>query len=142
MISCTRRLEFDAAHRLLGHESKCINVHGHRYAVEITCWAEELDGVGRVVDFSVIKKAVGGWIDRDLDHVYISHQHDPIHTLLLKAGLQVYLMPLGEEPTAENMARMIAKKAQELLAPWKLLVDRVRLYETPNCWADWSASDE
>ena len=34
MITCTRRIEFDAAHRILNHESKCKMLHGHRYVVE------------------------------------------------------------------------------------------------------------
>lgn len=29
-FSCTRRLEFDAGHRVPLHESKCKNPHGHR----------------------------------------------------------------------------------------------------------------
>ena len=33
-ITCTRRIEFDAAHRVMGHEGKCKHLHGHRYALE------------------------------------------------------------------------------------------------------------
>ena len=50
-----RRHEWDAMHRIPLHESKCKAFHGHRYAAEITCQAEQLDHLGRVVDFSVIK---------------------------------------------------------------------------------------
>lgn len=55
MITCTRRLEWDAMHRIPRHESKCRAFHGHRYAAEITCLAPELDSPGRVVDFGVVK---------------------------------------------------------------------------------------
>ena len=34
--TCTRRIEFDAAHRVMEHESKCRHLHGHRYAIEAT----------------------------------------------------------------------------------------------------------
>ncbi len=43
MITCTRRIEFDAAHRILNHESKCKMLHGHRYAIEATFEAKNLD---------------------------------------------------------------------------------------------------
>ena len=58
MIEITRRLEFDAGHRVLGHEGKCKNLHGHRYSAEITVTAPDLDGLGRVIDFGVIKEKV------------------------------------------------------------------------------------
>ena len=32
-LTCTRRLQFCAGHRVYGHESKCANVHGHNLAV-------------------------------------------------------------------------------------------------------------
>ncbi|MDP2056292.1 MAG: 6-carboxytetrahydropterin synthase, partial [Thiobacillus sp.] len=32
----TRRLEFDAGHRIPNHASQCRHLHGHRYALEIT----------------------------------------------------------------------------------------------------------
>jgi hypothetical protein len=32
----TRRLEFDAGHRIPDHASQCRHLHGHRYALEIT----------------------------------------------------------------------------------------------------------
>ena len=32
----TRRLEFDAGHRIPNHDSRCRHLHGHRYAIEVT----------------------------------------------------------------------------------------------------------
>ena len=32
----TRRLEFDAGHRIPNHQSQCRHLHGHRYALEVT----------------------------------------------------------------------------------------------------------
>ncbi|MDR1848594.1 MAG: 6-carboxytetrahydropterin synthase, partial [Zoogloeaceae bacterium] len=56
----TRRLEFDAGHRIPDHQSQCRNLHGHRYALEITLEGEvnakpgETDS-GMVMDFADIK---------------------------------------------------------------------------------------
>ncbi len=131
----TRRLEFDAGHRLLRHESKCRNVHGHRYAVELTCEAEALDAVGRVIDFGVVKAVVGGWIDEHLDHGYIGEADDPILEAARKVGSKVHSVSFP--PTAEHLARYLFDVASNLLGgSYKIRVVRVRLYETPNGWAD------
>ena len=136
MPVCTRRIAFDAGHRVLRHESKCRNVHGHRYVADITVTAPELDAIGRVVDFGVVKEFVGGWVDSAWDHGYIGHPDDPLLSIIEKRGLKVYRMPSGCNPTAESMAEVLGIQAQELLPD--LIVSQVRLYETPNCWADWS----
>ncbi len=136
--TCTRRIEFDAGHRLQKHESKCRNVHGHRYVVDITCESESLDEVGRVIDFSEIKRIVGGWIDDKLDHGFIFEATDPFGLALATIETKVYVVPFS--PTAENLVVFLAAQAQFLLKPAGIKVTHVRLYETPNGWADWSAS--
>lgn len=132
----TRRLEFDAGHRLLGHESKCRNLHGHRYTVELTVEAAELDHVGRVIDFGVVKAIVGGWIDEHLDHGYIGEAEDPILAAARAAGLKVH--GVSFPPTAEHLARYLFDVASNLLGgSYKIRVARVTLFETPNGRADY-----
>ena len=87
MIKCTRRIEFDAAHRILEHESKCKMLHGHRYALEITVKAEKLDKLGRVVDFGVIKEVVGQWIDNNWDHnTILSNKDQKMGSMIAKGN--------------------------------------------------------
>lgn len=141
MITCTRRLEWDAMHRIPRHESKCAAFHGHRYAAEITAHAPELDDRGRVVDFGVIKERVGGWIDQKWDHTALLMRGDPdpaIPALAASnaaAGRPVYWMDVP--PTAENIAAELARVAGELLADTGVRVVRVRIWETPNGSAEW-----
>lgn len=131
----TRRLEFDAGHRLLGHEGKCRNLHGHRYAVELTVKAYEgLDAVGRVIDFSVIKSVVGGWLDEHLDHGYIGQEGDELLEAASSVGSKIHVVSFP--PTAELLAAHLFMIATDLLGDFGILVVRVRLYETPNGWAD------
>jgi 6-pyruvoyltetrahydropterin/6-carboxytetrahydropterin synthase len=139
-ITCTRRVEFDAGHRVYGHESKCSHAHGHRYSVEITAEAD-LDSVGRVIDFSVLKVVIGGWIDANWDHGFICWDQDPIQNLIkqvpdTKGGPQkLFLLPYN--PTAENMARYLLESVcPALLGPTGVRVTRIRLYETPNGYSD------
>jgi 6-pyruvoyltetrahydropterin/6-carboxytetrahydropterin synthase len=136
MLTITRRIEFDAGHRLTNHESKCRNVHGHRYAALITVRAPSLDEVGRVIDFGKVKEIVGGWVDEKWDHGFIAESKDPIISWLASNDMKVFIM--GCPPTAENMSKQLFKKAELLLAPLGIEVTNVRLFETPNCYADYN----
>lgn len=144
MITCTRRIEWDAMHRIPRHESKCRAFHGHRYAAEITCVAPALDPLGRVVDFGVVKDRVGGWVDAHWDHTALLMRDDPdpatavIAEANARLGRPVYWF--SAPPTAENIVAELARVAGELLADTGVTVVRVRLWETPNGSAEWTAS--
>lgn len=142
---CTRILEFDAAHRIQNHGGKCQHLHGHRYKAEITCCATNLNAVGVVIDFSDIKRIVGKWIDDNLDHNTIYQEADEMMCALAVAHETLsrdYEIPhrawFGTvlAPTAENLSRLIYDVAKRLLSA-EITVTRVRLWETPNCYADW-----
>ncbi|MBN2799723.1 MAG: 6-carboxytetrahydropterin synthase [Deltaproteobacteria bacterium] len=141
MVSCTRRIEWDAMHRIPRHESKCRAYHGHRYAAEITCHTEELDDRGRVIDFGVVKELVGGWVDREWDHTAILMRGDPEPAIQAIAeanerlGRPVYW--LDAPPSAENIVAELARVANELLEGTGVEVVEIRLWETPNGSATW-----
>lgn len=136
-ITCTRRIEWDAAHRVLRHESKCATLHGHRYVALITCEAPKLDDVGRVVDFGVVKERVGGWVDKHWDHTTLVNRHDARLLAFCLAEMEYgnktpSVFP--GEPTAENIATTLLAIATELLADVDgLTVSKVVVFETPNC---------
>ena len=142
-IVCTRKLEWDAMHRVPGHEGRCKAFHGHRYAAEVTCLAPQLDGLGRVIDFGVLKDIVGGWVDATWDHTAILMRADPdpaVQAIIAsnKAhGRPAYLLDVP--PTAENIAAELAMRAQKLLARTGISVVEVKVWETPNCSATWTA---
>jgi len=158
MPTATRRLEFDAGHRVLKHESKCKHLHGHRYVAEITVNnpSDGLDEKGRVIDFGVLKTIVGAWIDENWDHNLLLHPQDPVAQLwkiphldselksmlggqCIFGGKKPFIFPEGTNPTAENIAIQLFYVAQELLnnaGHSKIRVLKIRVYETPNCWAD------
>jgi 6-pyruvoyltetrahydropterin/6-carboxytetrahydropterin synthase len=140
VITATRKLTFCAAHRVLGHESKCKNLHGHNYTVMITAEALVLDDCGRVVDFSVLKDKVGGYINAYWDHGCILNQADPLLTLFAPTGTlddhPCYALP--KNPTAENMAAYIgAIIAPQVLEEHQITVTQVDVWETENCFATW-----
>jgi 6-pyruvoyltetrahydropterin/6-carboxytetrahydropterin synthase len=135
LISVTRRLEFDAGHRLIAHESKCANAHGHRYVAEIECTSDRLDQVGRVIDFGEVKRLVGGWIDDKWDHAFLVEEGDPLYLWLESNAQRVYVFPPGHPPTAENIAAHLLMQSRLLLATKAIYVCSVKVWETPNCWA-------
>ena len=57
-ITVMRKVAFCAGHRLLNHEGKCANLHGHNYLVEFHITGNEVDDLGRVVDFADIKRCL------------------------------------------------------------------------------------
>lgn len=149
-VMITKRLEFDAGHRLLNHESKCFNVHGHRWAVEVTCSfgpkRDGLDKAGRVTDFGNIKTVFGKWLDDTLDHTYIANDKDPLLGAIQTVNTRpVYVVPF--EPSSENLAEHLAKMAQLLMVRLGVRVVELALYETPTSKAvyrlaeDWEPSE-
>lgn len=85
MYKVKKRLEISGAHRLtLDYESKCRNLHGHNWIIEIYLQSEQLNKNGMVMDFTHIKSAIAG----KLDHQNLNEVFD-------------------FNPTAENIARWI-----------------------------------
>ncbi len=133
-ITLMRRIPFCAGHRLLGHEGKCANLHGHNYVAEIYVSGSEVDEVGRVVDFAVINHLFKGWIDENWDHGMILASDD---TNAINAMAQVEpskVFPLPYNPTAENIARyLLTEVGPGLLSTiqgYELKLSKVVIWET------------
>src|SRR3954469_22876941 len=105
MYQVSRELRFCYGHRLLNYDGKCRFLHGHNGRAVITLAAAQLDALGMVLDFSHIKRVVGGWIDAHLDHRMLLHKDDPMLPHLKAQGEPVYLLDVN--PTAENIAKLI-----------------------------------
>ncbi len=142
----TRRLEFDAGHRIPNHNSQCKHLHGHRYAIEITLAGEVVttEGVseqGMVMDFSDVKRIAKERVVDVWDHAFLVYRGDQVVLDFLNTLPNHKTVILNVIPTAENLA----KAAFDLLLDAyrdtygnHLHLTRVRLYETPNNWADYS----
>lgn len=133
MFHVTREIDFCYGHRLLNYEGKCRHLHGHNGRALITLEASKLDERGMVLDFGDIKAVMNAWIDDNLDHRMILCRDDPAVEVLRQLGEPIYL--LDENPTAENIARLI----YDVTATKGFPVVEVRLWETPRCFATYSA---
>lgn len=148
MITIERRHQFCSGHRVNNHEGKCRHMHGHNYVVFFEATSQGLDPLGRVIDFSVLKERLCGWIDRNWDHKFLYWKSDEMVRRLVETSTSPDMDSLGWtavdfNPTAENMADHLLR----VVAPMQLLstgvtVIRVRLFETENCVATASLTQE
>ena len=131
MFTISRQFTFCYAHRLQGHTGKCADLHGHNGTVKIELRKSQLNSQGMVADFIDVKNSIGEWIETTLDHRLILHEADPLADVLREHREPILTLPI--EPTAENLAKLIYEKAEELGLP----VCAVTFWETENCAAEY-----
>ncbi|HXU92492.1 MAG TPA: 6-carboxytetrahydropterin synthase QueD [Gallionella sp.] len=140
----TRRLEFDAGHRIPNHNSQCKHLHGHRYAIEITLsgniiTTEGQSEQGMVMDFSDVKRIAKEKVVDAWDHAFLVYRGDRMVSDFLASMPGHKTVVLDVVPTAENLAQTafgILSVAYRDVYGNNLRLERVRVYETPNNWAD------
>jgi len=113
LISKTFR--FEAAHKLVGYDGDCANLHGHSYVLEV-CVKDEVSNNGMVMDFKELKNIVSAQVIDILDHQYLNDMFG--------------------NPTAENILIWIIRKLQ----PQIPTICRVKLWETTDSFVEWGAS--
>jgi len=148
ILEITRKLEFDAGHRIPNHHGQCKHLHGHRYQLEITISGEMIkksgaSDEGMVLDFGQIKQIAKEQLVDLWDHAFLVARADTEVLNFLNKLPNHKTVILDEIPTVENLA----EKAFAMLSPLiekefegRIYLKKVRLYETPNCWADVSVS--
>ena len=140
----TRRLEFDAGHRIPDHQSQCRHLHGHRYALEITLSGDIIEAHGQAIngmlmDFSEVKTLAKTHLVDAWDHAFLAYKGDSALVQLLEQLPGHKTVLLDAVPTAENLATIAYKTLASIYHDrygTSLRLENVRLYETPNCWAD------
>lgn len=127
-----------AGHRVHGHEGKCRHLHGHNYRITFTCESDDLDDIGRVIDFSEMKAKLCMWLEDEWDHKMLIWEHDPLAEVLPNIDPTVVIVPFN--PTAENIAQHLV----EVVGPTQLAGTGIKLVhcdveETRKCSASFSA---
>jgi 6-pyruvoyltetrahydropterin/6-carboxytetrahydropterin synthase len=137
MITIERYHDISCGHRVAGHENKCAHLHGHNYRITFKCEGE-LDHLGRVIDFSVIKEKLCNWLEDNFDHKFLMWNEDPLVQYVNPVFWEGFVFtPFN--PTAENMAEYLC----EVICPQQLkdtgvIVTSVRVEETRKCSAEYS----
>lgn len=115
MFELSVSTHFSGAHHLEGYEGSCSGHHGHNWEVEVFLRGDELNSLGIVVDYRVLKAKLKTVMET-LDHKDLNEapQFD------------------GINPSSENIARYIHASMSEELQGLPCKVARVRVHETPT----------
>jgi 6-pyruvoyltetrahydropterin/6-carboxytetrahydropterin synthase len=130
-LNIMRRIKFCAGHRLYRHGGKCEFFHGHNYTADFYVTSEEVDSVGRVIDFAELKRLLKGWIDEHWDHAFLLNVEDENGIAAIKSvePTKFYILPYN--PTAENMARYLLEEiGSELFVGTGVTLTKVVIWET------------
>lgn len=121
MFEVAYETTFCATHRLTRADQPIEALHGHDWRVEAVAAGEGLDAIGVVVDFEVLKKAVGEIAARF--HYKDINQHPAF---------------AGRSPSAEAVARYFFEEVRRGMGEGGRLLRRVRVWEAPGCSATYA----
>ncbi|TWI69183.1 6-pyruvoyltetrahydropterin/6-carboxytetrahydropterin synthase [Pseudoduganella lurida] len=144
MLTITRKLEFDAGHRIPDHKSQCRNLHGHRYTLEITLTGQVITAEGNsdngmIMDFSDVKALAKAHLVDVWDHAFLVYDRDTSVKEFLSSLPDHKTVVIDRIPTVENLAAVafdILKAAYKDRYGTGLRLHKLVLHETPNCWAE------
>ena len=118
MYEVSTEAEFSAAHFLRNYGGKCEKLHGHNWRVRIVISSPGLDMKGLAMDFTKLKDIADRLIER-FDHVNLNE-----------------LPEFKEEnPTTENIARVIFEGLESMVTEELVRVKEVRVGESDGNWA-------
>lgn len=160
MFTISKHIELDVGHRVPLHESKCRNIHGHRYKVQMTISGPLINAgaeSGMVKDFGFLKDILMEVVHNVFDHRLVLQFSDPVaqalvqnqdmYSDLLKDMVDDPMSPRGlalmhgpettlivlmpRPPTAENLARLWGERCRSQLPNGVMLVN-LTVWETPT----------
>jgi len=118
MYEVAIRARFAAAHRLNNYGGKCEALHGHNWVVEVGVKGAELDEVGLLMDFKVLKGHVRSTLE-EIDHTMLNdHQYFA-----------------EQNPSSEHIAKWLYDQIATKLEDPKLHVSFVRVWESEDAAA-------
>ena len=109
---------FAAAHRLALVGSKCENLHGHNWKIEVFLTGDRLNDAGVLMDFGDIKALLRDIIGR-LDHQFLNE-------------LPIFA---GRQPSSERIAAFVAEELQKAIGGPSVRVSRVSAWESEDACA-------
>lgn len=144
MIKITKTIEWEMGHRIPNHDSKCRNLHGHHYKLDLSLSGpinsdKGSSSEGMVIDFGEIKKLLLTTIYDALDHSFMIYEHDNVMRSFFKnydhENFKVIIVPFI--PSVENISQWSYNQIIHLI-PQSLNIENIRVYETPSSWADFT----
>ena len=118
MYEIFKEMWISGAHRLRDYRGPCENLHGHNWRIRVYIGARELNELGMVIDFKVLKQAMKEVCD-PFDHIYLN-ETPPFDTV---------------NPTAENICRHVFDEVNRRVKDGRVKVTRAMVWETDGSCA-------
>ena len=115
---------FAAAHRLTMVGTKCENLHGHNWKIEVYVKGQSIDAGGVLVDFGVIKRHVRALMET-LDHKFLN---------------ELDYFQDGTPPSSENIAKYLADSLTARMDLPGVCISRVTAWESDDASATYIPS--
>jgi len=115
---------FAAAHQLTMVGSKCENLHGHNWKIEVFLTGNRLNDAGVLMDFGDIKALLRDIIGR-LDHQFLNE-------------LPIFA---GRQPSSERIAAFVAEELQKAIGVSAVRVSRVSAWDSEDACATYIPQD-
>lgn len=148
----TKEIEIDMAHRVCFHRSKCRNLHGHRYKIEVGVNDKINENYGEsdygmVIDFSDLKQIMMDYLDKPFDHGAVFFEKDPYRNKLeeiisLNDQSPDKLHFVDFMPTAENLCKYWFGLVDKPLMEKGIYLEHVKVWETPTSTAIYRRGDD
>ena len=116
----TKYIEIDSGHRIPEHDSKCRNLHGHRYKVEAELLADNLiqsgSESGMVKDFGFLKECLINAV-QPMDHTLMLYSKDDFAKKILKdcAGM---IGEYSDKEYEKELKDIYLKRDQRTISYW------------------------
>lgn len=137
----TKEIEIDMGHSVTNHKSKCRNIHGHRYKIEVGVDDKVItesgsSDEGMVIDFSDLKEIMMEEIDGGYDHGFVIWDQDPRVEAFkewMSEGQKIVVVDFV--PTAENLVKHWYELIKPRLQERNIRIKHVKIWETPTSTA-------
>lgn len=148
-----RSFTVESGHMLSRHPEGCRFPHGHTRTIDVVLAGSKLNSNGMLVDFKALNMALSETMTR-FDHSLAVNSVDPfLPQLQAHYPPEALIIFEDQEPTTEVIAKFLFEFVDEILrAGWASMSDggiryeipagsasleRVRVSETPNSWAEY-----
>lgn len=128
-IRLKTKFDFSSAHRLVGYNGNCKQIHGHLWVVELEIIgsSKDLNKVGMLWDFNN-RKNIKNLFDHKIILKKCKENKQIIKSMFFQFGNDGYYL-MEENPTAENLCLEILNILKKQNKKLKYVV---RVFENPN----------
>lgn len=113
MYELTIKSDIMSAHYLREYEGKCKNLHGHTWKIEAFIRGEQLNELGMICDFTLLKSKFNEFLST-MDHGCLNE-------------LEYFK---DRNPTTEHIAKYVYESFAEIIKPLELA--KVQVWESDN----------